>query len=67
MKYKVFVILGPRSTASNTQKLESLSVGCCDTPSDALQLVQEALHKKAIVNPKFVLLVPDSQLRARSE
>jgi hypothetical protein len=62
--YRVFVILALHPTLKlKTQTFESVCVGRCENPSSALLLVREALRSRTIVDPKYVLLVPESQLQ----
>jgi hypothetical protein len=63
--YRVFVILASHPTVNpRTHTYKSVCVGQCENPSSALPLVRKALRSQTIVDPKFVLLVPESQLQA---
>jgi hypothetical protein len=65
--YRVFVILAAdRCTTLRDQEYNSVEVGQCEGPASASLLVEEALSKGSITEPKFVLLIPESHLQTTS-
>ncbi len=64
--YRVFVILAVHGSLTKSQAHDycSVYVGQCEGPTSASLLVQKALSKGTVADPKFVLLVPNSQIEA---
>lgn len=60
--YKVFAIVV--NFDSKREPYRAVYVGQCDTPSGASQIMDDAIKKQLVTNPKFVLLVPETQLDA---